>query len=123
MAAHERALFPSVRHIIPKRIVQDTFEWVIQPSELPVYGKVYTDGSRIDAEIDPEVARLGWSAVVVDDSGRTIASAKGIPPEWIVDIPGAEAWAILQGTGMVMPGSPFRVDCKPCIDAIHRGAK
>ena len=113
IAAYERGLFPSIKHIVPGRSKQATFEWVVQPDELPVYGKVYSDGSRIDAEVDQAVARLGWSAVVVDDSGRTVASAKGIPPEWIIDIPGAEAWAILQGIGMVMPGSPFRVDCKP----------
>ncbi len=121
-SAQERALFPSIRHLIPKRSSQASFEWVVQPSELPVSGKVYTDGSRIDAEIDQDVARLGWSVVVVEDDGRIVASAKGIPPEWIIDIPGAEAWAILQGTNIVMPGSPYRVDCKPCIDAIHQAS-
>ncbi len=61
--------------------------------------------------------------VVVKDDGRIVASAKGIPPDWIVDIPGTEAWAILQGTNITMPGSPYRVDCKPCIDAIHKGIR
>ena len=93
--AYERALLPSILHMAPKRSTEETFEWVMQPPETPVHGKLYSDGSRIDAEVDQAVARLGWSVVVVDGNGATIAAAKGRPPAWIVDIPGTEAWAIL----------------------------
>ncbi len=36
IAAYERALFPTIRHLIPKRSKEATFEWVVRPSELPI---------------------------------------------------------------------------------------
>ena len=45
----------------------------------------------------------------------------GSPPGWVRDIPGAEAWAIYQAGTIAEPGSVFKSDCKPCVDAVHSG--
>ena len=47
--------------------------------------------------------------------------ARGTPPSWVIDIPGAEAWALYQAGSKAEPGSTFRSDCKPCVDAIAEG--
>ena len=83
-------------------------------------GAVYTDGSRIH-DGHPDTLRLGWSFVVLDDTGHVIAAARGTPPSYVTDIPGAEAWAILQATAFARPGCRFFSDCKPCVDAIAAG--
>ena len=33
-----------------------------------------------------------------------VAAASGVPPEWITDIGGAEAWAIYQAARFALPG-------------------
>ena len=50
-----------------------------------------------------------------------VAAAYGVPPPWITCIPGAECWAARQASKVAMPGSTFRIDCEPCVNAIHRG--
>ena len=47
----------------------------------------------------------------------------GVPPDWISDIPGAEAWALLQAATGAAPGCKVRVDCLPCAAAVHRGVE
>ena len=37
------------------------------------------------------------------------------------DIPSTEAWALLQAAMYAEPGCTFLVDCKPCVDAVHKG--
>ena len=59
--------------------------------------------------------------MVLNDTGRTIAMAKGLPPDWITDIPGAEAWALLQAAVGAEPGCKTRIDRLPCVDAFEAG--
>ena len=44
-----------------------------------------------------------------------------MPPDWVEDIPGTEAWALLQAASLALPGTTFLVDCQPCVDAVHKG--
>ena len=81
---------------------------------------MYTDGSRLDGP-GPVVARNGWAFVVIDDDDTIIASAYGVPPDWITDIPGAEAWALYQAASLAEPGCTHFVDCEPCVRAVHIG--
>ena len=55
-----------------------------------------------------ELARLGWAFVALDAEDKIAAIARGIPPKWIHDIPGAEAWALCQAGSAAEPGSTFR---------------
>ena len=51
-----------------------------------------------------------------------MASACGVPPPWITDIGGAEAWAVLMVALRAMPGEvKYMVDCEPCVKMIHGG--
>ena len=104
--------------------VDGSFEWIrwCESEELDhsFTGTVYTDGSRIHDD-HPDTRRLGWSFVVLNGAGHVIAAARGSPPAYVHDIPGAEAWAILQASAFALPGCTFWSDCKPCVDALHAG--
>ena len=102
--------------------VNGTFEWVLQQEGLSghVSGAIYTDGSR-RFDLHPDTMRLGWSLVVLNRHNHVVAIARGATPDFVDDIPGAEAWAILQAAAIAVPGSTFRSVCKPCIDSIHAG--
>ena len=86
-----------------KRIVEGTFQWDVEPQGGWLEGTVYPDGSIQDGKY-VELARGGWGFVVISDEGKLVAAASGVPPEWIVDIGGAEAWAIYQAAMYAVPG-------------------
>jgi hypothetical protein len=84
--AFERALHPSLNHIVPPPAKNATFNWHIFPEGGCFRGRVYTDGSGLDGPT-PLLARNGWAFVVLNESNEVIASASGVPPDWIEDIP------------------------------------
>jgi hypothetical protein len=118
----ERALFPSVAAAVPPPKIEESFEWLVCPPAGTFCGTVYSDGSRLDGPTQL-LARNGWAFVVVDPQGHIVASASGATPDWVDDIPGAEAWALLQAASRAEPGCAYRVDCEPCVKAVHRGRK
>lgn len=120
LLAFTRALAPSLDHIVPPPARDATFSWQLRPPGGTVKARFYTDGSRLDGPT-PLLARNGWAFVAVDEQGAVVAHARGVPPDWITCIPGSEAWALLQAAMVAEPGSDFRLDCKPCVDAIQRG--
>jgi len=85
-------------------------------------GTAYSDGSFLDGPI-VELARGGWAFAVLNDDGVTVASAYGVPPAWIKDIGGAEAWGVLQAGLRAVPGMlKYKIDCQPCVRMVHGGA-
>ena len=59
---------------------------------------------------------------MLDECGRIVASAYGVPPPWIKDIGGAEAWGVLQVGLRAVPGKvKYMIDCQPCVFMIHGG--
>ena len=80
----------------------------------------YSDGSLLDGP-SKLLGRCGWAFVAVNPQGFVLAAAYGVTPPCISCIPGAEAWAALQASKVAMPGSTFRIDCEPCVKAIHAG--
>ena len=75
------------------------------------YGRVIcTDGPRQNG-IDPRLGRNGLVFVVKYAIGRTMASAYGVPPPRVTDIPGTEAWAVAMAAAGVGPGCILKVDC------------
>ena len=102
----ERALFPDLASSVKPPCAEATFHWHLKPSGGTFSGKVYSDGSRLDGPCS-DTARLGWAFVVVNAENVVIANASGIPPDWIVDVPGAEAWAVLQASMVAEPGTAF----------------
>ena len=81
---------------------------------------VYTDGSGIHAD-HPDTVRLGWSFIFINKNNRCVAIARGAPPDYVGDITGAEALAILQAVRSVMHGSTYKSDCRPGVDANQLG--
>ena len=69
--AWERALL--TRPPMPRRrpASEDPFYWHFCPSELPVEGHVYPDGSLLDG-IAPELGRTGWACVVLNDEAHAV---------------------------------------------------
>ena len=121
--AWERGLPPKPSPPTTAIAATDSFRWVVRPEGDMFSGEIYPDGSAVDRP-NLELMRCGWAFVVTCfATGKVIASAMGVPPAWIADIGGAEAWAILQAALRVMPGerSRFKGDCKACVDMIHAG--
>ena len=117
-----RALLPSGEDRIPPPAAAATFHWLVKPvADAPsVRGKFYTDGSGLDGRLRP-LGRLGWSFQARCPEGRILAAAHGLPPPWITDVPGSEAWALLQAAQVADVGSEFRIDCQEVVKAMHRG--
>lgn len=119
-AAHERGLLPSMDHLAPVRAQEGTFTCVMKPADGLLQGTVYSDGSGVGGPI-PSLTRLGWAFCSVNAGGQVTSKAYGTCPNWIDDVPGAEAWGLLQAAQLAMPGTSYRVDCLPCVQSIHRG--
>ena len=98
----ERALAPSIAHIVKPPSANATFNWILRPKNGRFRGRVYSDGSRLDGP-SALLARNGWAFVVVDEWDNVVALANGLPPDWIDDIPGTEAWAMLQAAIFAEP--------------------
>jgi hypothetical protein len=61
---------------------------------------------------------------VLDDDFEVVAAAHGVPPPWIDDIGGSEAWGLLQAASVAMPGAcRFKSDCLSAVQAVHNGAQ
>ena len=116
--AFARALHPSIDRIVPPPAVDATFTWHVAPLGGYFVGRVYSDGSRLDGP----TPLLGWAFVVLGDDNSIIASAFGVPPDWVEDIPGTEAWALTEAAIYALPGCTFFVDCEPCVKAVHAGS-
>ena len=72
--AMERALMPAISHIVPPPIKAATFHWALEPPGGRVYGRVYTDGSRLDGPT-ALLARNGWAFVAVNEDNEIFAIA------------------------------------------------
>ena len=98
-----------------------SFQWIHKEDQCDfVQGRIYTDASRVDDD-HPDTMRLGWAFVVLDRLNHVTAVARGVPPHFVDDIAGAEAWALLQAATVSLPGSTFYSDCKSCVDLVHAG--
>ena len=117
---HTRAIAPAANVVVPPPDTLDSFVWHIEPPGESCKGVFYPDGSRLDGPNDL-IARNGWSFVAINEHNVVVAAAYGVTPDWVTDIPGAEAWAIYQCSLVSDPGSTYRSDCKPCCQAIWRG--
>ena len=119
--AWERGLMVRPSMPLKRRSPVETFNWHVRPRQLPVVGAVYPDGSSRDGPI-PELERLGWAFVIVGSSGEILASAYGVPPPWITDIGGAEAWGLYQALLCTLPPlCRYWPDCYPVKAAVDRG--
>ena len=68
---------------------------ILEDGQLTEFDVVVVGGGPAGSACAAELARGGWSFAVLSDGGVIVASAFGVPPPWIKDIGGAEAWAVL----------------------------
>ena len=119
--AWERALVPRPPLPLKNKATRESFRWIVAPRSFPIVGAVYSDGSARDGPT-PELLRCGWAFVIMDSNGEVVAAANGVTPPWIVDIGGAEVWALYQAILVTIPGQcKYWVDCLPVFDAIRKG--
>ena len=112
---------------LPTAPAEPTFQWIKTPPKPHRAGDLvaatahFTDGSMIDAHWQTAglCARRGWAFALKDQHGRTLALARGRPPQWAPGIYGAELWALLQCASTSVESAPFFVDCM----AVHLGAQ
>ena len=77
--AFERALHPSIDHIVPPPAVDATFTWHVAPLGGYFVGRVYSDGSRLDGPTSL-LARNGWAFVVRGDDNSILHPRLVYPP-------------------------------------------
>ena len=75
--AWERGLLTRPTLPLVRKSGVETFRWHIKPSELPVVGTVFPDGSCRDGPA-PELMRCGWALVIFDEAGNIAAAAYGV---------------------------------------------
>ena len=110
----ERGVVPRLSVKVPAPAKEATFHWEVEPEDGYVSGVLYPDGSRLDGP-SAETARNGWSFVCLDSAMKVTASAYGLPPDWVDDIPGSEAWGVYEAASRSVMGNQFRADCRPCM--------
>ena len=83
----------AARVALPPRPAGDSFTWLrAPPEELPSDVTWFIDGSLFDT-VCRASRRTGFGVAVVAASGDLLAWGCGVPPSWIQDASGAEAWA------------------------------
>ena len=75
----ERGLTARPSLAFRKKSAVETCNWHVRPKDGLVTGRVYPDGSARDGPT-AELVRLGWAFAVIDDDGKVIAAAYGVPP-------------------------------------------
>ena len=94
LASWERGLMPKPPPPPAPPAEEATFHWHVKPDDDLVRATFYLDGSALDGPSE-DLRRCGWSFVAIDDDGTIVAAAYGATPPWILDIGGAEGWALL----------------------------
>ena len=107
---------------LPPKPIGDTFIWLVPPPQLyPDDCIWFIDGSLFDgAQIAS--GRTGFGVVVVASSGELLAYGHGVPPDWINDAAGAEAWAYFAVIRENVEPPQVVTDCKGVLDTLTAGA-
>ncbi len=98
----------------------ETFRWIIKPATNAPRCKVYTDSSATDPRFI-ETRRIGWAMVGIDGEGNFVMVASGVAPDWVTDIVGGEAWALVQAAAEWAPGSSGITDSLVNVLMIEKG--
>ena len=83
----------ALRVAAPPRPEQDTFEWLQAPPEDDQQVTWYIDGSA-QAGRWRGLQTLGFGIVGISRNGAPVACGRGVPPAWVHNAAGVEAWAL-----------------------------
>ena len=81
---------------------------------------MYIDGSATDP-CEPEFTRLGYGLAMVDENGSLLAVAHVVPPPWITDSAGAEAWALYVSLTFAPVAPNIVTDCLGLLRRLQDG--
>ncbi len=101
---------------------EGTFVWHKAPCDQLPCATFYTDGSVVDKNV-AGCSVAAWAFAAYDDQGGLVAAASGLTPNWIMEINGAEAWAILSAARNAGPGSTYITDSLNCVKMMCKGRK
>jgi hypothetical protein len=106
---------------VPPVPAGDSFQWLKQPDgDIPIDAKWYIDGSMFDGTV-PLIGRTGFGVVVTSMEGDLLAYGMGIPPDWIRDASGAEAWALAVILRWCPSMPDTTTDCMNVVTTLHAG--
>jgi hypothetical protein len=107
----------------PLASVGDTFEWLYgEACSIDLDATWYIDGSLFDGTRYLGIGcAVGFGVVVVDRHHNLVAYGRGVPPSWVKDAAGAEAWAFafIVRLGPAVPRTI--TDCLNVVSAILGG--
>ena len=111
-----------VRVAAPPAPAGDTLIWLHgDPADLPADVTYFIDGSLYEGGREFG-RRTGFGVVAVSAEGDLLAYGCGVPPAWVRDVAGAEAWAFV-AILRVSPDVPrTTTDCMGVVKAIAAGA-
>ena len=90
----------------------DTFEWLSEPPDVTDATLTwYIDGSLVNGKL-PALATTGFAIVVTNRESDLVAWGLGVPPHWVTDAAGAEAWALALSLKMCPTAPKIITDCR-----------
>eukprot|EP00973_Karenia_brevis_P028832 3976139-Karenia_brevis.AAC.1 len=107
---------------IPAPPVGDTFEWLYGcTNDIMADATWYIDGSLFDGNCGMSTCRAtGFGVVVASPNNDLIAYGRGIPPCWVKDAAGAEAWAFAMILRMCPELPHTATDCLNIVSTLSR---
>jgi hypothetical protein len=110
-----------LRIVVPKPPKGDTFKWLRPPTvDIPGDAKWYIDGSLFNG-LKPFAKRTGFGVVVTSSCGDLLAYGNGVPPDWVKDASGAEAWALAVVLRMCPALPDTTTDCLNLVRGLESG--
>ena len=113
----------SLRLSTPKPPDGDTFEWLhSSTADIPLDATWFIDGSMFDGIHDFGIRRrTGFAIVIVSAQHDLLACGRGMPPNWVKDAAGAEAWAFAVMLRMCPTVPRTTTDCLNIVKTIAGG--
>ena len=106
---------------IPPRPDRESLHWLCGSGDnLDANATVYIDGSATDPT-EPEISRLGFALAIVNSDGHLCALANGVPPPWIQDSAGSEAWALYVVLSLSASAPAIITDCLGLLQRLKDG--
>ena len=110
-----------IKVTVPPAPRGSSFKWIRSPTDdFPDDAKWYIDGSLIDGSW-AFAKRIGFGIVVASPVGDLLAFGYGVPPDWVRDASGAEAWALAEALRWCPFMPDITTDCLNLVTTLEAG--